>query len=114
MKLHVSPEIARATYDMLRTTPPFRRWKLPSSEEVSFVCKPMKVVGYCDMTKVPTIMVGINYIGTIDSLTRLLAHEMCHMRQWQVGQRSGAEHGARFAKLADSVCKYHGFDRKAF
>jgi hypothetical protein len=45
-------------------------------------------------------------------LLATLAHEMCHLRQEMIGDRG--HHSAGFAKMAQRVCRAHGFDIKHF
>jgi len=41
-----------------------------------------------------------------------MAHEMIHVRQFL--RREPATHGKRFQKMAESICRRHGFDPLGF
>ena len=44
-----------------------------------------------------------------------MAHEMIHIRQAIRGTTTAnTQHNAEFHRIADRVCRIHGFDRKAF
>jgi acyl-CoA reductase-like NAD-dependent aldehyde dehydrogenase len=45
-------------------------------------------------------------------LMAAMAHEMCHLRQQQLGDRG--HHSASFKRMAARVCRAHGFDLKTF
>jgi hypothetical protein len=119
MALHITPDTIEATYELLRLTPPFRRWKLPHADDVEFhVIENIKVYGqYCFDTVDPkkrTIRVSCSTVRSLNKLVETLAHEMCHMREHQLKVRADVQHGRVFQKLADQVCQHHGFDRGQF
>ena len=106
MTIHITPEIARAAYELLRTTLPFHRWKLYHADDIWFICRPMKsCLGSYVPGKVPKLYIDTNRHGSLDRLIVTLAHEMCHMR-------GPLTHGKDFKKLVASVCRYHNFDMK--
>ena len=112
---HLTPHMMAGMYDYLRSTPPFKWWRLPSSEEVQFhVTKHRDMFGdHCISDKGEHVYrVSAAAVGTTDALARVMAHEMCHAYCDRKGVRS--IHGAEFNKAADRVCRYHGFDRKLF
>jgi hypothetical protein len=120
MTLPLSQETLAAAYDYLRTTPPFNRWNLPDSEDVKFsVGNAMDCFAHYqwDGTK-HTITASTKAIGHTETLLTAIGHEMVHLHLWANGmesKRSGASfHNAAFRKFALQVCKYHGFDPKAF
>jgi len=44
-----------------------------------------------------------------------MAHEMVHLHEHHAGMcREDVEHSTAFKRLADQVCKVHGFDPKLF
>jgi len=61
---------------------------------------------------VPIIRVSEARNGHVSTLMATMAHEMCHLRQEQTGDRG--HHTAAFRKMAARVCRSHGFDLKAF
>lgn len=119
MSLHITPEMIEATYDLLRETPPFKRWKLPIADEVSFC------VMDCDTHSADYIMLGehthrirINnkWTGTLGKLIANLAHEMVHLHLYIAcpSDQDHEGHGPVFQKAAAQVCRHHGFDMKGF
>ena len=112
MTLSLTPDILVATYELLLTTPPFRSWKLPPSDEIEFhITRSVKHFGTCDGK---SITISDRKHGTLSNLLVTVAHEMVHLREFQTGARSDIQHGAEFNKLADRVCRIHNFDRSAF
>lgn len=110
--LHMTPHLIRASYDMLRVTPPFSRWGLPEGETVVFSAKPGRDwAGMFDEQPLK-ISVATNQCGQLATLFPLLAHEMVHLRQHLVGDKT--THGKLFHQLAARVCRHHGWDLKAF
>lgn len=103
-----------STYDMLRLTRPFKGWRLPPGDEVVFHVSaettPQGLHWYDDTGH--NIRLSARKHKYLHSAIMTLAHEMCHIRQRIVGDRS--DHGAVFARMADQVCKHHGFDRGQF
>ena len=114
--LHPTPEMMAAAYDYLRTTPPFRRWKLPPSESVEFhVTRHLDRTGDCETGPAgndPVIRISAALIGWTASLMATMAHEMVHIHLDRKGVR--AHHGADFRRCAAQVCRHHGFDPKLF
>jgi len=126
-KLYVTPESCRAVYDYLRTTLPFRRWKLPLSDEVEFrITKDSEKYGSVvypsrEGHKIrPIIEISDHLCWCTDLLIRTMAHEMVHLQQfnldgWQVVEK-GKEygHGEDFQKMAKLICRRHGFNPETF
>ena len=116
MPLHLTPEMLEAAYELLRTTPPFKRWRLPPAEEVEFhVTKHLDLRGDCvDAGHAHVIRISGNCHGSLQKLLETMAHEMCHVRQAINDPDDRAHHGSVFKKYAAQVCRVHGFDPKAF
>lgn len=117
----LTPETLASAYDYLRTTPPFNRWNLPESEDVTFkVVRTRTMFGsYENIGRMRhTITASSGKIGQTGTLLRLLAHEMTHMHLELTGlesKRGGPEtHNIAFRKFAAIICKVHGFDPKEF
>lgn len=105
-----------AAYDYLVTTPPFKNWKLPASEEVEFRVT-LHRDRYGDHNEIPCkadhcIRVSAKNVATTDGLLSTMAHEMVHMRLVSIKARDG--HGANFLRVAKQVCRVHGWDLKTF
>lgn len=120
--MHLSPQILVGAYEFLRVTPPFSRWRLPEADDITFHIKPLKDK-YADFDYTYaggkprrnwTIVVDPRLCAYNDTLLRVLAHEMVHLRRALLGHRLDVEHGAAFQKLARQVCHQHGFDPNTF
>lgn len=120
MSLVITPEILEGMYNYLNTTPPFNKWNLPDGEDVKFlVSRSNKEYGrYQWKDGRHTIKGSKNSIGQTGTLARFMSHEMIHLHLEQTGleSKSGGSntHNKAFRKSAAQVCKYHGFDLKAF
>ncbi len=120
MPIVLTPEIIEGAYEFLRTTPPFRNWRLPEADEVTFVVSRHKrYVGYHRGTrhKIYDHEIGISEVcvGHTNTLLRTMAHEMIHQHQQRSRtQTAHTEHNAEFMRLARIVCRYHGWDEKEF
>lgn len=117
--MHPTPELCEHTYELLRMTLPFRRWNLPHADSLEFRvthCKDRH--GHFnskDGVGWPDITISSYHTKTLAKLTETMAHEMCHIREWQVLRRHWrGTHGAGFKKLAALVCRRHGFDPDQF
>ena len=119
MSLHPNHDTMVDAYDLLRGTLPFRRWKLPHSDDVEFHCVPLAGNAQAEHyvrsdNERHVFRLNPKRHGTIFSVLQTMAHEMCHMREYQLGSRRKGCHGALFNRLADQVCRIHGFDRGQF
>jgi hypothetical protein len=119
MTLPITPETMAAAYDYLATTPPFSGWNLPDSEDVLFkLSRRLREYGrYQWNGSRPTITASVKSIAYTSTLMRFMSHEMIHLYLEKTGWESpGGEdtHNAAFRRFAVQVCKYHGFDPKAF
>lgn len=115
MTLKLTPKTLEAAYEYLRSTDPFRRWRLPSGASVEFLALPVQYYGHCEGPRRKTrarkkfyrwsIAISTRKIGHTYSLMAVMAHEMIHMR-------AGRSHGKMFKHYAAQVCRRHGFDPK--
>lgn len=112
--LHLTPDILRAAYDFLRATPPFKRWKLPEGETIKFrVSRHRDTYAVCiSQADDHEIVMSSLKTGHTSSLICTMAHEMVHLHLHRRGE--SPHHGVAFKKCAALVCRYHGFDPKAF
>jgi hypothetical protein len=120
--LTLTPEILEAAYNYLRTTPPFRGWGLPDSDELMF-----RVLGARDRfghfrgryqratgpNAYSEVAISAQLVKSSDLLLATMAHEMIHLYQDENGKARG-NHNPEFMRLAKRVCAVHGFDLKAF
>lgn len=115
MSLYITPEMCRLAYEYLRGTLPFRRWQLPPESKVIFeVVGTRAYMGACYTGK-PHIRISQTRVTTTQCLIETMAHEMIHMRQHFKGQNSDSlSHGPKWRKMADQVCRKHGFNRDYF
>lgn len=115
-RLHLTPDTVEAGYELLRTTMPFRRWKLPDPDDVIFriVADRGAYATHWYDPKGHELSVSFRNVTHLDTMLRVIAHEMCHMREVQLKVPRRIGHGAVFNRLADQVCRYHHFDRGAF
>lgn len=114
MTLRLTPDMLAGCYDFLRTTEPFKAWKLPESDDIGFsvVRDPHTYADFKVIDGVPTIRVSENSVGHSYTLITKMAHEAIHLRQHLTGDKE--VHGARFKAMAKRVCAAHGFDLKTF
>lgn len=134
MALHLTPRLLELTYELLRATPPFNRWRMPHADEVEFRVQPLG----CDREGSEILAMytfreklkdqrrnPLNRIKLCCKSNRWLidivpnmAHEMVHLHQHmnvdeERGRRS-APHGLVFKELARQVCRTHRFDFATF
>lgn len=117
MSIKISVVTIEATYELLRGTMPFRRWQLPSGDDMSFwITRDKTVRGEFFLMdgKTPTIAVNDVFHHTLDELVRTVAHEMCHLKEHLRNGRKDVHHGGEFKRLARLVCNHHSFDRGMF
>jgi hypothetical protein len=123
MGIHITADLIEASYERLRMTPPFNKWKLPHADDVEFHAVPIKGEASAEhyvladlekKTEHHVIRINPKRHSTLHMLDATLAHEICHMREYHTGSRRVGCHGAQFKRLADLVCKHHGFDRGQF
>lgn len=118
MKIILTPAVLEAGYELLRCTSPYKGWKLPPADDVIF-----KIIGGKDRSADHQVDEHERHIlrvsqtdhRSLRTLLETLAHEMCHMREYQLGHaRNDVHHGAVFKQLGLRVCAIHGFDPGSF
>lgn len=115
--LPLNHEILASAYDYLRTTPPFRDWNLPESEDVRFVVIRSEDTAGWHAIRNGRDVIGISSkcIGRTSSLMEVMAHEMLHLHQRKVAMETrGVIHNTAFKKLGAKVSAIHGFDPMLF
>lgn len=113
--MHPTPEILVRAYDLLCATRPFRRWSMPDADECEFrVVGSIRGGAYADYQwdERHIIRVAASRFGHMDPLLATLAHEMVHLRQKLL--RGPVNHGRVFRRLAEQVCREHGWDPRGF
>lgn len=114
MTISLTPAMCEQSYELLRTMPPFRSWRLPHADDVKFiVSRTKKVFAYhnCEANE-HCIEVSQRKHGQMGTLLATMAHEMIHIHQHNKKHRDA--HGASFNRYADQICRIHGFDRTNF
>lgn len=112
MAFPLTKELLSASYDLLLLTPPFVRWKMPPSDEITFsITRSIDTRGFA--TGIDKIGISERNVGRFETLLPTMAHEMVHVYNHVKGHNRSA-HGAEFQRCAALVCKYHGFDPKMF
>lgn len=116
--MHISPDMVEQAYELLRSTLPFRRWKLPHPDELIF-----RVTGHRDRhahfqswkvagERQREIIVSQHHAKDLHKLVQDVAHEMVHLRQDMLGRRDS--HGPFYQRHAALVCRRHGWDLATF
>lgn len=116
MTLPLTPDMLHGAYEYLRTTPPFRGWKLPEADEIEFRVITSRDQGWYDRKDGQHIIaISARRVGHSIRLLTVKAHEMIHLYQRIGGtETANTEHNAEFRRLANQACRYHGFDPKEF
>lgn len=116
--MHLTPDMLAHAYEYLRTTPPFRRWKLPHADVVEFeVHRSREREGdHCTYKRTLDHCIGVSSynIKTTNALLQVMAHEMVHAYQARTRATRGTGHNKAFHKLAARVCKHHGWAVEGF
>jgi hypothetical protein len=115
--LIITPDIVEATYELLRVTPPFNKWRLPPGDAVEFrVTASCTMMGTCDVhAAAPCIELSERLHGHLSTVLQTVAHEMLHL--WQDGRRARrltVAHNAEFRRVAQRIARIHGFDPRTF
>jgi hypothetical protein len=114
----ITEEMLAAAYELLRVTPPIRRWKLPPATEIRFSV----TVSRACMARLilppsgrPIIEVSEKSVSTLLPLCAAVAHEMVHLHEHLSGDmRADCKHGRSYRRRAKAVCDMHRFDPMQF
>lgn len=114
--IHLTPAIIEATYELLLTTLPFRRWRLPSADDIEFRVgvSPTWIGLYEREGDKHWLHVSVHFGGSLNDLVRVMAHELIHIHLFETCPRDRNPHNRRFRDLAARVCTRHGFDFAQF
>lgn len=107
--MRLTPETLRASYELLLTTPPFSRWKLPPANEIGFAVSRHKT-RFADWRYDGKhhIRASLHKHTQLPTVLRSIAHEMAHIRVYQV-YAGAAEHGPEFKNVCKAICKEHPY-----
>lgn len=113
--MHLTPDTLEASYRLLLTTLPFRRWRLPHPDELGFriTMHRDRHAHYRNEKGVREIVVSQVYATNLEKLARDVAHEMVHLRLDETGD-ARVNHGPKFQHLAKLVCDRHGWNLATF
>ena len=118
MTFLITPAALAAAYEYLRTTPPFKNWKLPPEGEVEFHVtrhRDREADHKVKRRRDHIIRVSANKITTTDALMQAMAHEMIHGYQDGVARTdTRVVHNQEFHRLARRVCRVHGWEIGGF
>jgi hypothetical protein len=117
MTLRLTPDTLAAAYDFLRTTDPFKAWKLPHSDDVAFhVIRNQNIFADfgIDNDGQPLIRVSTAKNGHTATVLMSVAHEALHLHQYLAGLDKGSEHNSDFKRKAKRICAVHGWDTALF
>jgi hypothetical protein len=103
-----------AAYDYLRTTLPFKNWKLPESDAVEFhVTRHRDRFGDHNAHRLAHIIrISSYHTKTTALLIETMAHEIIHAKL--AAKRGRSEHDEEFKYLSRRVCATHGWDLAEF
>jgi hypothetical protein len=116
-RLKLTPQMLVGAYEYLRESPPFRQWRLPDSDQVSFRILGVKDrFGHFrgrhrrarDADGFSEIAISAHLVDSTELLMATMAHEMIHLYQDETGAARG-HHNPQFRRLAKRVCAAHGF-----
>jgi hypothetical protein len=110
----VTQKLVENIYVMLKTTPPFARWKMPPVAAMKFkIIRSRNSHGTHEFDgRRHVLEISSRTNQTLATLIGTVAHEMTHIREYELHLSTG--HGPRFQRLASLVCRHHGFDIGAF
>lgn len=111
--LHLTHEMLEQSYELLRVTRPFSRWKLPDTDEIVFAVDG-STKRYGLFQEPNKIFISHRNVGTLSRILMVMAHEMIHLHLEQCGHRDDVVHGREFWKLARQVCNHHHWVIKEF
>lgn len=119
MRSTLTPETLAAGYEFLRTTTPFKGWRLPHADEIEFrVTREKNEHGHYNRTARTNhhwLAISEANVGHTSNLLMWLAHEIIHLHQaLKKLETKNAVHNADFHRRAKVVCRHHGWDPKLF
>ena len=120
MSLPLLPQHLEAAYEFVRALPPFSGWRiLPHADQIIFTVN--RHQSFCgtyeqiDHEK-HEICISAKCVGHTDTLVRIMSHEMIHLYQVLKGTapKGDVQHNREFRRIADSVCRLHGWDERLY
>jgi hypothetical protein len=126
MTLHLNRALLKHAYELMAESPPFNKWNLPDSSEITFVVsRSRSTMGYHRFWKDGFIIKSLKHeigisarcVGSLPLLLQVMGHEMVHLYQVHTKPRTdtkGVEHNPAFHRFSDIICRTHSFDRHGF
>lgn len=112
--MHLTGQILQATYDLLRTLPPFHHWRLPHSSSLIFrVNRSTMTLGTFDVDP-PIISLSSVMNKTMQDVLETMAHEMTHLHLERNGKGGHEDHNEGFTNARDEVCLAWGWNKDKF
>jgi hypothetical protein len=117
MQLKITVSMLRASWDYHAASGPMVKWNLPPGEDVDLRLGRAKSSTYAltwhDKDRL-WITFNTHLHGTSDTLHRSMAHEMIHWYMSHNHIKDTSDHGPVFQSYALAICKFHGYDPRAF
>lgn len=116
MTLPLTPDTLAGAFEFLRTTPPYRGWRLPHADSVVFTVNRHKSYIATHQGGDPCVIeVSSAIVGNTHTLLWAIGHEMIHCHQFLTKKETrNTTHNADFRRKAEAACRYHGWDARLF
>ena len=113
--MKLTPAILKQIYITLSICEPFNKWKLPLADEINFVVDDdMEAMGtyyYDDGEKYAhTITISKARCGFIETVIRVMAHEMIHASRHDTVTDAWMKHDKTFRRRAHMIGTTLGYD----
>lgn len=108
--MHLTPDLLRSAYALLRETAPFDKWALPEAEDVEFrVLRTCRWYGDCQRRGEQWIIrLSESKHPRLLGMLSTMAHELIHVHLREVAcHRDSHHHGPAFRGYAEQVLAAH-------
>ncbi len=109
----LTPHSAQVVYEMLAQLPPFKRLKMPPSQDVIFEINNDPAC-YGEYEPEHIIRISKAKVGWLETLIKTVAHEMVHLHLYQIRYKDWDKHDKKFLYYANRISNTMGFDPKEF
>ncbi len=113
MAMTLSPGTVQVTYEYLCQLPPFKRLKMPASQDVTFEVNNDPAC-YGEYEPEHVIRISRAKVGFLETLIKTVAHEMVHLHLYRIGYKGWNLHDKKFEYYANRISTTMGFDPKEF
>jgi len=112
--MHLTPVILENIYELLRSTPPFKRWGLPEADAVEFHVHRHRDNRFGDYACIGgrhVIRLSDKRHENMTQVLQTMAHEMTHLHQSLTDRhcRPSNSHGRKFFRLIEQVGRRWGW-----